>query len=115
METKSNKFMALYIIPPSVMENWVKTDANTRKAAEDKMKAEWQKWMTDHAKMIKTTEACGKTKQIAANGVSDTKNGICLYAIVEAESHEAAVKAFEKHPHLQIPEASIEVMPVRAM
>jgi hypothetical protein len=33
-----------------------------------------------------------------------------LYSIVEAESHEAAAKIFENHPHLGIPQASIEVM-----
>jgi hypothetical protein len=38
-----------------------------------------------------------------------------LYSIVEADSHEAAAKAFEKHPHLQIPESSIEVMAINPM
>jgi hypothetical protein len=38
-----------------------------------------------------------------------------LYSFVEADSHEAAAKAFEGHPHLQIPQSSIEVMEVRAM
>jgi hypothetical protein len=38
-----------------------------------------------------------------------------LYAVVEAESHEAAVKTFEGHPHLQIPQSSIEVMEINPM
>ena len=38
-----------------------------------------------------------------------------LYSFVEAASHEAATKAFENHPHLQIPQSSIEVMEVRSM
>jgi len=38
-----------------------------------------------------------------------------LCSFVEAESHEAAAKAFENHPHLQIPQSSIEVMAVRPM
>ena len=38
-----------------------------------------------------------------------------LYSFVEAESHEAAAKAFENHPHLQIPQSSIEIMYVRPM
>jgi hypothetical protein len=38
-----------------------------------------------------------------------------LYAIVDAESHEAAAKTFEGHPHLQIPQASIEVMEINPM
>jgi hypothetical protein len=114
-DSKSNKFVALYSIPSSVMAEWTKTDEKTRKAAEEKMHKEWQQWMTDHAKMVKVTEACGKTKRVTASGISDTKNDICLYTFIEAESHEAAAKAFEKHPHLQIPQSSIEVMAVRAM
>jgi len=38
-----------------------------------------------------------------------------LYAIVEAESHEAAAKTFEGHPHLQIPQSSIEIMEIRTL
>jgi hypothetical protein len=111
----SNRFIAFYQIPSSVMADWTKTDASTRKAAEEKMKAEWQKWMLDHAKTVTATEACGKTKRVTSSGISDTRNDICLYSFIEAESQEAAAKVFEKHPHLQIPQASIEVMAVRAM
>lgn len=114
-DPKLNKFIVFYQIPASVMSDWAKTDPNTRKSAEEKMKAEWQKWMSDHAKLVTVTEACGKTKRIAAGGISDTKNDICLYSFIKAESHEAAAKAFENHPHLQIPQSSIEVMAVRAM
>jgi hypothetical protein len=34
---------------------------------------------------------------------------------VEAESHEVAAQAFENHPHLQIPQASVEVMEIKPM
>ena len=114
-DSKSNNFLALYLIPSAVMADWAKTDPNARKAAEEKMKAEWQKWMGDHAKMVKLTEAVGKTKRVTASGISDGKNDICLYSIIEADSHETAAKAFENHPHLQIPQASIEVMAVRSL
>jgi hypothetical protein len=33
-----------------------------------------------------------------------------LYGLIEAESHQAAAKMFEKHPHLAIPQSSIEIM-----
>ena len=52
---------------------------------------------------------------MTASGVSDAKNEIMLYSFVEAQSHEAAAKLFENHPHLQIPQSSIEVMEVRPM
>jgi hypothetical protein len=109
------KFLALYLVPASVMADWAKTDPETRKTAEQKMQAEWGKWMGEHSNMITLTEAGGTTKRVTASGVSDTKNDIILYSFVEAESHEAAAKAFENHPHLQIPQSSIEVMSVRPM
>jgi hypothetical protein len=113
-ETKQ-KFLVLYLIPSSVMADWAKTEPAKRQAEEQKMRAAWGKWMGEHAKMIISTEAGGKTKRITASGISDTKNDIILCSFVEAESHEAAAKAFENHPHLQIPQSSIEVMAVRPM
>jgi hypothetical protein len=38
-----------------------------------------------------------------------------LYSIVEAESHEAAAEQFKDHPHLQIPQSSIEIMEIHAL
>ena len=77
------------------------------------MQADWGRWMHEHAGMISDTAAGGKTKRVTASGVSDTKNDILMYSFVEAESHEAAAKVFENHPHLRIPQSSIEVMYVR--
>jgi uncharacterized protein YdeI (YjbR/CyaY-like superfamily) len=109
------KFLVLYLVPASVMEEWSKTDPETREAAEQKMLGEWKKWMSDHAKMITDTGVSGMTKRVSSNGTSDAKNDIILYSFVEAESHEAAAKAFENHHHLQIPQSTIEVMEVRPM
>jgi hypothetical protein len=103
------------VIVRSVFTDSAKTDPDLKKTEEQKMQVAWGKWMADHAKMILSTEAGGKTKRVTASGVSDTKNEIILYSFVEAESHEAAAKAFENHPHLQIPQSSIEVMYVRPM
>jgi len=72
--------------------------------------------MSDHTKMFVDKGAgVGKTKSVTVQGISDTKNEIMLYAIVDAESHEAAAKTFEGHPHLQIPQSSIEVMEIRPL
>ena len=109
------KFIVLYLIPASVMADWAKTDPAIRQPEEQKMQAAWGKWMGEHAKMIISTEAGGKTKRVTAGGVADTKNDIILYSFVEAESHDAAARAFENHPHLQIPQSSIEIMSVRPM
>jgi len=54
-------------------------------------------------------------KAVTAAGIGDIKNEIMLYSIVEAATHESAAKAFATHPHLTIPQSSIQVMEVRAM
>ena len=115
MTSNKKKFLVLYLIPVSVMEEWSKTEPSEKKAAEEKLKSEWNQWMSAHSAMILSTDAGGKTKRVTSSGVSDTKNDIVLYSVVEAESHEAAAKSFENHPHLQIPQSSIEVMEIRPM
>jgi len=115
VNSNQKKFLVLYLAPVSVMEDWAKKDPSERKPAEEKMRGEWQKWMGAHAKMIISTEAGGKTKRVTPSGASDTKNDIVLCSVVEAESHAAAAQAFENHPHLQIPQASIEVMELRPL
>ncbi len=109
------RFLVLYLVPAQVMSEWAKTDPETRKSAEEKMRNDWQCWMGEHAKMITVTEAAGKTKGVTSTGIADTKNDIILYSIVEAESHDTAAKAFARHPHLTIPQSSIQVMEARPM
>ena len=109
------KFLVLYMAPASVMQEWMKLPEAERKVAEDKMKGEWQVWMQEHAAMIKETAGAGKAMRITKEGAMDAANEIMLYSIVEAESAEAAAKIFEGHPHLGIPQASIEIMPANPM
>ena len=110
------KFLVVYLAPASVLADWAKTDPDQRKLAEEKMQGEWQQWMKNHDKLLTDRGAgVGKTKRISAKGITDGKNDVMLYSIVEAQSHDAAAKAFEHHPHLQIPEASIEVMALNPM
>jgi len=115
--TNSNlsKFLVLYLAPASVLQAWSTTDPSERKAAEEKMRGEWVKWMDAHAKMIISSDAGGKTKRVTSSGVSDTRNDIMLYSVIDAESHDAAAKSFENHPHLQIPQSSIEIMEIRPL
>ena len=110
------KFLVTYLAPASVIAEWKKTDPDTRKAAEEKMRAEWKKWITDLENIFADIGAgVGKTKVVTAQGISDSKNDIMLYSLVEAETHEGAAKSFEGHPHLQIPQSSIEIMEVHAL
>ena len=110
------KFLVTYLAPSSVIDEWKKTEPEQRKQSEEKMQGEWKKWMSDHAKMFADTGAgVGKTKRVTKQGTADTRNDVMLYGVVEAESHEAAARTFEGHPHLQIPQSSIEVMEINPL
>ena len=109
------KYLVTYLAPAAVIDDWKTNDPEKRKQAEEKMQSEWKKWMSDHAKMLVDNAGVGKTKRVTAQGTSDTRNDIMLYAVVEADSHDAAAKTFEGHPHLQIPQSSIEVMEINPL
>lgn len=109
------RFMVMYLTPWAGMDEWMKKPEEERKVEEKKMMEEWNAWTEAHKDFIKESAGTGKPKKVSANGVEDSRNDLMLYSIVEAESHEAAAKAFEGHPHFGIPGATIEVMPLRPM
>ena len=87
-------------------------DQEKRMQRERAGKEAWGKWVKASEKsIVDNGSPLGKTKRISAQGISDTKNEIAGYTIVQAESHEAAAKMFENHPHFKIfPGHSVEVM-----
>jgi len=109
------RFLVTYQIPAAVMDGWKNTDPEVRKASETKLHGEWQAWTAKHAGMIVDANGAGKTKRVTSGGVTDTRNDIVLCATIEAESLEAAAEVFKQHPHLQIPQAFIDIMYVRPM
>jgi hypothetical protein len=110
------KFLALYSIPSSVMDEWKKTPPDTRKAEEDKLGREIQAWMKGRAKtLVDPGAGLGKTTRITSSGIAAGRNDLVMYAIVQGDSQDAVAKALESHPHLQIPQASIDVMELFAM
>jgi hypothetical protein len=52
-------------------------------------------------------------KKVLQRGIEDTSNEMGAYMVVRADSHEAAAKLFEGHPHFTIfPGERVEIMPV---
>jgi hypothetical protein len=102
------RFLVTYLIPASVMEAWKTTESSQRNAAEEKMRGAWSQWMDAHAKSVLSTDAGGKTRRVTSSCVAESRNDIVVCSVVVAESQEDAARMFDKHPHLQIPQSSIE-------
>jgi hypothetical protein len=106
------RFLAIYIGTASALENWNKLDEGKRKKLQQSGIKAWMEWGEAHKEAILDQGApLGKTKQASSQGTADTKNNMTGYAIVQAESHEAAARMFEKHPYFTIfPGDSVEIM-----
>jgi hypothetical protein len=90
------RFLATYMGSASAIAEWKKMDEDKRKQREAAGMEAWVKWGTVNQKsIVDQGTPLGKTKRISKQGVSDTKNEIAGYTIVQAESHEAAAKLFE--------------------
>ncbi|HVF17288.1 MAG TPA: hypothetical protein VNA21_10260 [Steroidobacteraceae bacterium] len=108
------QFLAIYLGSATSVNRaqWDKLDEAGRKQKEQAGMQAWGQWMVEHQKSVVTTGGpLGKTKRVSPRGVEDTKNEMTGYVVLQAESHQAAAKMFENHPHFAIfPGDSIEVM-----
>jgi predicted phosphoribosyltransferase len=108
------RFLAIYTGTQAALERaqWDKLDEEKRKELEAKGIQAWMDWGTANSAIIVDQGApLGNTKRASAEGIADIKNAMTGYVIVQAESHEAAAKLFENHPHFTtFPGDSVEIM-----
>ena len=109
-------FLAIYLGSPgsAKFNEFIAMEEGKRKKIEAQGIQAWGDWMKKHSAVIVDTGGpLGKTKKASAQGISDTKNNLSGFVVITAESHEAAAKLFEKHPHFSIfPGDSVEIMEV---
>jgi hypothetical protein len=93
---------------------WDALPEGERRAKEREGMAAWKAWLETHrAAIVVVGGPLGKTKMVSERGIGDTSNSMGAFTVVRADSHEAAAKMFEKHPHFAIfPGDAVEVMPV---
>lgn len=108
------KFVAIYIGTQATLERaqWNKLNEEERKARQAAGIKAWMEWGTAHsAAIVDHGTPLGKTRRASPEGISEFKNNMTGYVIVQAESHEAAAKLFENHPHFTVfPGDSVEIM-----
>ena len=94
------------------MAAWMALPEAERRDKEKEGMAAWKAWVARHAATIVATGGpLGKTKKVSASGIEDVTNALGAFTVVKAESHEAAAKLFEGHPHFTIfPGDSVEIM-----
>ena len=108
------KFLAIYVGTEAALERsqWNQISEGQRKEREAAGMKAWMDWGVTHkAAIVDQGNPLGKTKRASPEGLADIKNVMAAYVIVQAESHEAAARLFENHPHFTIfPGDSVEIM-----
>jgi hypothetical protein len=112
----SNSYLAVFLGSKASPERaaWDALTEGDRRAKEREGIAAWKAWVErHHGAIVAMGGPLGKTKKVTKRGVDDTSNEMGAFTVVRAESHEAAAKLFEGHPHFMIfPGDSVEIMPV---
>lgn len=108
------KFLAIYTgsAASANRTEWDRLDAAERARRQAAGMRAWQEWGVAHrGAVVDGGGPLGKTKSVTKQGISDTRNSMAGYVIVQAESHEAAARLFENHPHFSIfPGDGVEIM-----
>jgi hypothetical protein len=112
----SNLYLAVFLGSNASprRQAWDKLPEGERRTQEQKGMAAWKAWLERHQSAVVTMGGpLGKTKKVSQSGVADVSNQMTAFTVVRAESHEAAARIFENHPHFAIfPGDAIEIMPV---
>ena len=105
-------FLAIYTGSQESRAKWQGLSDAERKKREAAGIEAWINWgKKNSAAIVEQGTPLGKTKRASPKGITDIKNAMTAYAIVRAESHAAAAKIFENHPHFTIfPGDSVEIM-----
>ena len=111
------KFLVVYMAERAAFEKMMRESTPEMQKAG---MAAWMKWMSENqAALVDGGAPLGAAKRVTGSGVSDVRNDMGGYSIVQAESHASATAMFGKDfPHLQLPGAWIEVveiMPIPGM
>jgi hypothetical protein len=112
----SNTYLAVFVGSKTSarMAAWNALSEADQKAREKAGIAAWKEWVEKHhAAIVEMGGPLGKTKRVGLGGIADIGNELGAFTVVRAESHEAAARMFENHPHFAIfPGEAVEIMPV---
>jgi hypothetical protein len=115
-EVNVKKFLVLYESSMSAREEMARATPEQQKAGMDM----WMQWAAKtKSHIVELGQPVGDGKHVAQNGhVSEARENIGGYSILQAASLDEAVKLLHEHPHFHSPNGAIsvlELMPIPGM
>jgi hypothetical protein len=111
-ELAVKRFIAIYTASPAAMSRWESHSESERAKRQAAGIAAWHKWVADNAAaIVEVGGPLSRTKLVGTSGISDIRNNMTAFTIVQAESQDAAARLFVNHPHFTFfPGEGVEVM-----
>jgi hypothetical protein len=108
------RYLAVFTGSPSALARWETISDAERQKKQAEGVAAWKKWATENAASIAEMGGpLSRTKLVSTGGISDIRNNLAAFTVVQAESQDAAARMFLNHPHFTIfPGEGVEVMEV---
>jgi hypothetical protein len=108
------RYLAMFTGTPDAMARWQALPDSERQQRQARGIAGWKQWADDNAgSIVEMGGPLGRTKRVSRDGVTDVRNNLSAFTIVQAESQEAAARLFLNHPHFTVfPGDGVEVMEV---
>jgi hypothetical protein len=108
------KFLAIFTGTSEKREKWMQQSEEVRNEKTNAGIAAWQTWaLANQKQILQGGGPLGVTKRVDAAGISDGRNNLGAFTIIEAESQEHAARLFLNHPHFTIfPGDAVEIMEI---
>jgi hypothetical protein len=106
------KFMVLYRSPFSAEDQMTNADPAQAQAGMDA----WMAWAKEAGEAVADLGMpLGTGRHVEGSQAGTSTVDVAGYSILQAESLDEVVKLLERHPHLMVPQNSIDVLPILAM
>ena len=106
------KFMVLYRSPFSAEEQMTGADPAQIKAGMDA----WMAWAKEAGDaVVDLGTPLGRGRHLDGSHVTSSDSDLAGYSVLQADSLDDVVELLERHPHVKVPENSIDVVPMLAM
>jgi len=111
------KFLAVFVASVEAYDKMKEEMKNKSPEERQKGMEEWNAWMERHKdKIVDPGAPVGSAKRVIEGGnVTDIRNEIGGYMIIQAESADVAASIFNDSPHFGVQGGGVEVMEIVQM
>lgn len=108
------RFLAVFTGSAAALASWEALSESERQDRQARGMEGWKNWAIENAaSIVEMGGPLSRTKLVSKAGVSDIRNSLAAFTVVQAASQDAAARLFVGHPHFMLfPGEGVEVMEI---